>query len=399
MRVHLFLLLFLCASIAFSQKKTKSDLEKEKLVIRTKIIEAEKILSETQTRQKVSVGELNALKNLIQFNLLYSDKLNIEIDNIKKGISGVENEIANLNANLTTLREQYSEMLYATQKTINDQEQLVFIFSADNYNQLSLRIGYLKVIREARKRQFNQIVKIKEQLVKEQKNLTLKRKEKHIALDKISHEKEHLDSLNDEQWVIIELLSEQEHDIRLDITKYQQEQDKVDNLIQNIIKEEIARKKLLEKERLAEEHRRARLKNKNFKLNKGRLSWPIEKGFISRKFGPQEHPSIPGIKVNNPGIGLQTQKGAKVKAVFEGKVMTVAEIPGAGKLVMISHGDYYTVYSKLKSVSVQKGEKVSFGQELGIVNTTRDGVTELGFQIWREMEKENPENWLIKGNI
>jgi septal ring factor EnvC (AmiA/AmiB activator) len=66
---------------------------------------------------------------------------------------------------------------------------------------------------------------------------------------------------------------------------------------------------------------------------------------------------------------------------------------------MISHGDYYTVYSKLKSVSVQKGEKVSFGQELGIVNTTRDGVTELGFQIWREMEKENPENWLIKGNI
>ena len=194
-------------------------------------------------------------------------------------------------------------------------------------------------------------------------------------------------------------MSEQENDIREDIMQYQQERNKIDKLIQDIIKEEIARKKLLEKERLAEEHRKARINNKKFELNRGKLSWPIEKGFVSRKFGMQEHPSIPGIKVNNPGVGLQTQKGAKVMVVFEGKVMTVAEIPGAGKLVMISHGDYYTVYSKLKTVLVKKGDKVDYRQILGTVNTSSQGLTELGFQIWKEMEKENPENWLIKDNI
>ena len=92
-----------------------------------------------------------------------------------------------------------------------------------------------------------------------------------------------------------------------------------------------------------EEHRKSKINNKHFEANKGKLSWPIDKGFVSRKFGLQNHPSIPGIQVNNPGIGLQTQKGALVNAVFQGTVVTVAEIPGAGKLVMISHGDYYTV--------------------------------------------------------
>ena len=399
MRVNLVLLLILSAFFTFSQKKTRSELEKEKLEIKSKIIEAEKILSETQTKQKVSIGELNALKNLIEVNELYSLNLNSEINIIEKEIVTVKAKIGSLNIDLDTLKMRYSEMLYATQKTINDQEQIIFLFSADNYNQLSLRIKYLEMIRKARNDQFNEIIKVKNRLVKQGLVLKERTNEKHVALSNFRKKKQHLDSLNTEQLDVLKLLSEQENDIREDIMQYQQERNKIDKLIQDIIKEEIARKKLLEKERLAEEHRKARINNKKFELNRGKLSWPIEKGFVSRKFGMQEHPSIPGIKVNNPGVGLQTQKGAKVMVVFEGKVMTVAEIPGAGKLVMISHGDYYTVYSKLKTVLVKKGDKVDYRQILGTVNTSSQGLTELGFQIWKEMEKENPENWLIKDNI
>lgn len=397
--VLFFVFLVFGSSSLYAQKKTKEELEKEKIEIEAKIVEAEKILSETQSQKEVSVGELNALNNLIEINKRYSTNLNNEIKFIKKDISSIKSKVGVLNTGLDTLRREYAKMLYATQKTVNDQEQIIFLFSADNYNQITLRIKYLEMIREARKAQYQKIIRTKENLVKQELVLKNKNEEKEQAFEKIRSEKERLDSLNDEQWIVAELLAEKEKDIRQNIKDYQKEQEKINKLIEDIIREEIARKKRLEKERLLEEHRRSKINNKNFEANRGKLSWPIDKGFVSRKFGMQDHPSIPGIKVNNPGIGLQTQKGAAVKAVFQGTVVTVAEIPGAGKLVMISHGDYYTVYSKLKTVAVKKGDKVAFRQVVGTVKTSPQGVTELGFQIWKEMNKENPEQWLIKDNI
>ena len=398
-RFSSFVLLLLLVTVSFSQKRTKKSLEQEKRKIEAKIGEAERILSETHNKQQVSTGELSALNNLIEINKKYSATLRHELSFIEDEISAVAVKIVGLNTKLDTLRKRYSDMVYATQKTTNDQEQLLFLFSADDYNQLTLRIKYLEMIRKARKEQYNKIIKVKNSLLEQGKILKTKTDRKKITIDRFRTEKERLDSLNDEQWIIVALLSEKENDIRQDINKYQQEEEKINKLIEDIIREEIARVKRLEKERLEEEHRKARINNRNFEANKGKLSWPIDKGFISRKFGLQTHPTILGIKVNNPGIGLQTQKGAKVKAVYQGEVMTVAEIPGAGKLVMISHGHYYTVYSKMKTVTVKKGDHVSFRQVLGIVNTSKQGVTELGFQIWKEMDKENPEFWLIKDKI
>jgi len=398
-RFSLFVFLLCLLTLSFAQKKTKETLEKEKEEIKTKIVEAEKILYQTQNKQQVSVGELNALKNLIEINTRYSATLKSELFLIKRDISNIKTQIGGLNTDLDTLRMHYADMLYATQKTLNDQEQIIFLFSADDYNQITLRIKYLEMVRKARVNQFDEIITVKAKLLNKEDILENKTKEKREAISSFTIEKKRLDSLNNEQLTVIELLAEKEGDIRQDIQQYQKEQEKIDLLIQDIIREEIARVKRLEKERLVEEHRKARINNKHFEANKGKLSWPIDQGFVSRKFGPQDHPSIPGIKVNNPGIGLQTQEGAQVKAVFEGKVMTVAEIPGAGKLVMISHGHYYTVYSKLKTVTVKKGDTVSYRQVLGTVNTSKKGVTELGFQIWKEMEKENPESWLLMNDI
>lgn len=390
---NLVVLFVFLTTLTFAQSKTKEELEEEKKAIQEKIVEAEKILSETQSKQQVSIGELNALKNLIGINEKYSKTLKSELAFIKGDIFAVNGKITKLNTDLDTLRHRYAEMLYATQKAINDQDQIIFLFSSDNYNQLTLRIKYLEMIRDARKTQYEKIIGVKKDLEHQERLLQSKTLEKREAIINYEVEKDRLDSLNDEQWIVVKLLEDQEKDIRQEIKDYQQEQEKIDKLIQDIIREEIARKKRLEKERLEEEHRRSKINNKNFEANKGGLSWPIDKGFISRKFGVQDHPSLP-IKVNNPGIGLQTQKGAGVKAVFQGTVMTVADIPGAGKLVMLSHGDYYTVYSKLKTVIVKKGDKIAYRQQIGTVNTSPSGVTELGFQIWKEMDKENPELWL-----
>ncbi len=252
------------------------------------------------------------------------------------------------------------------------------------------------MVREARRKQLEKIKRVKIERANTQKKLSKKNIEKQKALDKANYEKQRLDSLKSNQANVIEQLNSQRGELLEDIEDYKKEQDKIDRLINDIIKAEIERKKRLEKERLEAEHRKLALNSKNFEANKGKLTWPIKKGFVSRKFGLQEHPTIPGIKVNNPGVGLQTAKNAEVRAVYSGTVMTVAEIPGAGKLVMVSHGNYFTVYSKLKSTTVKKGDEISFGQIIGVVNTDPKGVTELGFQIWKDTEKQNPELWLSK---
>lgn len=396
MFIRLCSILLILASLNSFGQKTKAKLEKERKELNKKIEEANTILQQTQNQQTASIGELNALANLIKINEEYAGNLNEEIILARADIKTVQTEIDTLDIQIEKLVKAYEESLYQAQKTINDREQLIFLFSSDNYNQLSLRIKYLEMVREARRKQLEKIKRVKIERANTQKKLSKKNIEKQKALDKANYEKQRLDSLKSNQANVIEQLNSQRGELLEDIEDYEKEQDKIDRLINDIIKAEIERKKRLEKERLEAEHRKLALNSKNFEANKGKLTWPIKKGFVSRKFGLQEHPTIPGIKVNNPGVGLQTAKNAEVRAVYSGTVMTVAEIPGAGKLVMVSHGSYFTVYSKLKSTTVKKGDEISYGQVIGIVNTDPKGVTELGFQIWKDTEKQNPELWLSK---
>lgn len=396
MFIRLCSILLILASLNSFGQKTKAQLKKERKELNKKIEEANTILQQTQNQQKASIGELNALANLIKINEEYAGNLNEEIILARADIKTVQTEIDTLDIQIEKLVKAYEESLYKAQKTINDREQLIFLFSSENYNQLSLRIKYLEMVREARRKQLEKIKRVKIERANIQKKLSKKNIEKQKALDKANYEKQRLDSLKSNQANVIEQLNSQRGELLEDIEDYKKEQDKIDKLINDIIKAEIERKKRLEKERLEAEHRKLALNSKNFEANKGKLTWPIKKGFVSRKFGLQEHPTIPGIKVNNPGVGLQTAKNAEVRAVYSGTVMTVAEIPGAGKLVMVSHGNYFTVYSKLKSTTVKKGDGISYGQVIGIVNTDPKGVTELGFQIWKDTEKQNPELWLSK---
>lgn len=66
--------------------------------------------------------------------------------------------------------------------------------------------------------------------------------------------------------------------------------------------------------------------------------------------------------------------------------------------VIIRHGQYLTVYSNLVNVAVKKGDAVSVRQNLGTVFTdANDGhKTILKFQIWKESQKLNPEEWLAR---
>src|SRR5690606_11397731 len=145
---------------------------------------------------------------------------------------------------------------------------------------------------------------------------------------------------------------------------------RLDRLINDVIKEEMARAAL------ASRNVRNVSLSSNFAENKNKLPWPVASGFISQKFGRQYHPVLKGIEMDNEGVHIQTRENEKVKCVFEGQVTSVAFVPSLGSAVLIKHGDYFTVYAGLKEVSVKAGQQVIVDQEIGRVIANSDGISE-----------------------
>jgi septal ring factor EnvC (AmiA/AmiB activator) len=132
----------------------------------------------------------------------------------------------------------------------------------------------------------------------------------------------------------------------------------------------------------------------SFSALRGRMPFPVPSGFISDHFGVHKHPILKGVMINNNGIDIQTSPGSPVHTVYDGVVQSVVNIPGINMVVAIQHGDYFTVYSKLASVSVSTGQRVKTGQRIGSVASDEDGTSEINFQVWKNTVRQNPEVWL-----
>ncbi|HAD96118.1 MAG TPA: peptidase M23, partial [Cryomorphaceae bacterium] len=133
----------------------------------------------------------------------------------------------------------------------------------------------------------------------------------------------------------------------------------------------------------------------NFAANKSRLPWPVERGLVVAKFGPQQHPVAKSVIINNNGIDIATERGSKARAAFDGEVSRVIRTPGAALAVFIRHGNYFTVYNNLSEVYVKQGDMVKSKQEIGSVFFNElEGKTVLHFELWKELDVVDPLPWL-----
>lgn len=406
-RFFLILLIFAFSSVLINaQKKTRYSLEKERKEIQKKIADANKLLAVTKTEKKSSESELRALNQRIYTQESYLKNLNSEVQLINNEMSDIEDIIFSLQRDLDSLKKEYGEMVYITYKANNAFSKLSFLFTSQSYNQLMMRIKYLDQFRRARKSQVEKIQQMKDYLVEKEVDLQSKLNEKKEALKKLEDEKSALASLHEKQQALVRQLSSREKEFLGKITQYQKEQDKLNKLIKDIIEEEIAK----ERARAAAEAKKntnnsssklettkeTTIISNNFSANKGRLPWPLTRCFISRKFGKQPHPVLASVFTMNNGLGLQCEKSSEVKAVFDGVVTTVATIPGMNKIVMVKHGDYFTVYAKLDNVYVNTGDQITAKTPIGRVYTNGDNETELEFQVWKGKEKLDPQQWLAR---
>lgn len=385
---HLLCLLLFCIfTFSVFAQKSKSQLQKEKQQNLEKIKEVEKIIDETSAKKKNTLGELNALNERIREQEKLVRSIKGEVNILDSEISENNDIIGTLEDDLQKLKKEYASMLFAAQKANNSTTRLTFLFSAESFDQLIMRLRYMQQYSETRKLQADQIAKVQEELSGQVKEIRIRREEKNKLYNEQVSATTNLTGLKQKQSSLVRSLEKEEKKLKKDLDETKKAVARLDKLIEDIIKEEMERA-------LRANKGDAVAMSNSFEENRNKFMWPVSSGFVSQKFGRQNHPVLKGIVQQNNGVNIQTQENEKVKTIFEGEVRRVAFIQGLGSTVIIKHGDYLTVYAGLKEVFVRSGQKVTTNQEIGKVFSNTEGVSELRFQIFKNTTALDPQGWL-----
>ncbi len=372
-------------------------LEREKKENLQKIKEAQRILGETSSQRESTLGQLNAINQQIEARESLIISITQEIDILNVQIEEVSSVIRALEEDLVNLKNEYAYMVYAASKNTSSYDRLMFIFSSGTFNQLFARVKYMQQYSQARKNQIEQIQKVKETLVNQKEVIEGKQMEQKVLLDQQTIASQDLLALKTKQRVVVRELGERASELKREVEVRRREINKLESVIAELIKNELKKERSLPSTSSeAVLAASAESLSTSFAENKKRLGWPVSTGFVSQKFGPNPHPVMKNIMVPNDGVDIQTNRDAEVKAVFDGVVKMIASLPGPGnnKAVIVQHGEYFTVYSRLKEVAVKQGQALRLNDAVGLVYTDGNGVSALQFQIWHNQEKLNPETWL-----
>jgi murein hydrolase activator len=397
---------FFLSTVSVAQK-TKAQLQREKQQNLEKIKETEKILDETTVEKKNSIGELTALNQRIEQQEVLMISIKSEVELLDYDIEENNQIIGSLENDVNKLKEEYAAMVFAAQKASGKIDKLTFLFSAQSFDQLLMRLKYMEQYGKARQEQAEAITKAQHILSEQVRQTEIKRAEKQRLLDEEEKESNQLTGLKKKQKTLVRSLVKEEKRLKRELTETRKAVAELENMIAKIIKEEIERAALIAK-RLREAKAKAEKKkveeieaddvetvalSNSFVENKMKFSWPVE-GFISQRFGRQMHPVLKGIEIQNNGINIQTKQGEPVKSIFSGEVRRVAFTSGFGKTVIVSHGDFFTIYSGLRDVAVKEGQRINVNSEIGTVASNSEGVSELRFQIFQNTTPLDPQKWL-----
>ncbi|PAM92714.1 peptidase M23 [Flavobacterium sp. IR1] len=407
-------LFFICAStFMWAQDSQQEKLEQRKAQIQQEIRDNEKMLQSVKKKEKsaVNVYLIQANKIKLKEKLIHTTERQDKLLSNDMYINQVK--VNKLKKELTILKEDYGKMILKSYKSRSEQSRAMFILSSESFLQAYKRAQYLKQYTTFRKNQGLEIQAKSAELLDFNNKLDGQRKVKKKIIAENEKERITLEVEKKEQQKLVNALKKDKNKIIADTRSKQQESKRIDRQIDRLIREAIAeanRKAALEKAKenpgstastapvssskiaLTPE---GKILAADFKANRGKLPWPVEKGFISLAYGDQAHPLYPSLTVHNSGVEITTESGANARAVFEGEVSSIMVLSPINRAVMIQHGDYFTVYQNLSQVFVNKGDKVSIKQSIGKVRTSGDtGKTVIKFLILQNTSNNNPEGWL-----
>lgn len=405
-KTSLFIVFLLLLTGSFSFAQNKKELEQKKVKLQKEIDFTNKQLKIVEKNKNATSEQLAALRKKIQLREQLIGTINSEISTLGGEIASTSKEIGSLEEQLQQLRNEYATMIRSAWKNRNVYQQLMFVFAANDFNQAYMRMKYLQQYGVYRRQQADQIMNTQQLLTGKKTELELRKNEKTSLRNTEQKQKSTLLKEKQDQDKLLQNLTDREKRLRKEIADKQAAKKKLDRAIENLIRKEIeaAKKKATAagKKNVTSSNvftltpEAAKLSN-SFSGNKGSLPWPVEMGVITGVFGEHPHKELKNIIIKNNGVDIQSGKGARARAIFEGTVSSVVSIPGAGKAVIIRHGDYLTVYSNLETVAVNSGEKVGTKQNIGTIGAaSEDQKGELHLEIWKNTTKLDPQGWISR---
>jgi len=383
--------LLMCSyQVCFAQ--SRQELEKQRLQIIKDIERTSKDLDKTKKNKEKGIEQLKVLETQINSRKKLINNLASEVKVNEKTLVQNNERIASLREKYASLTAQYGSIIRTSYLKKMASSKWIYLLSADNLNNLILRWRYITQFENFTKNKLEEIKLITEEINQKNIEITEVKKKNLEALEVSSKNVDKLAVEQKEKDQLVKKLSKDETNLLGTLKKRQKERENLNAAIEKVILAELAKAKAKEKDD-GVAVKRKEIDDNDFAKNKGSLRWPIQKGKIISKFGTHDHPTIRNVQVTNNGVDFSLTSGQDVKCVFDGEIVGVTEIPGFKNMIIIRHGSYYSVYSKLDNVSVSKGDKVKRGQTIGSVTGDGDDGAEMHFELWKDKNKLNPERW------
>ncbi len=439
------LLIFLAFGILMAghAQDTKEDIQKRQQELQKELDDLNNTLAQIKKNKKQSISQLAVVQRKIRLREEMVTNLNKDLIRLDNDITSSTVEINQLKSQLDTLKHNYAKSIVFAYKNRSNYDYLNFLFSAASFNDAIKRVAYLKNYRHNREIQADNIVKTEQLMEQKIVQLTSTKTDKNKVLGEQSKQLTVLEDDKKQKDQVLAQLKTQEADVSDQIKNNEKNRVKLRNALQQVIRREQQRlqeeAKRKEQERQKEEAANKLAANKpadnskpssaqnkalspkqnsgqgssgnasnrsyspfestqegltqsiNFESGRGNLPWPVSSGIVSIHFGPYQ---INNIRGNNDGITIALPVGASVKAIADGEVSAIFDL-GGQNAVIVRHGKYFTTYSNLASVSVNKGDQVKAGKVLGTAAADDSGEGQLQFQVNNEKGAPlDPERWL-----
>jgi len=390
--------IFFCLSISISvSAQTRGELEARRKKTMEEIGYVDNMIKETARQKSSGINDIRIIGNKVSLRENVISGMREEIDLLTERIELNELAVSLMENDLEIVKSEYASAIVNSYKSGKGFPEIIYIFSAKDFNQGYKRLRYLQQVARFRRSQAETIADLK----KEISDVKSKMEEDLANVSQLKSNEEKQKSLllqeQDRKKKMVNSLGSREKQLKKELEDKKKVAQKIESEILRLIEEE--RKKSLNTDLTPE----MKLIGQSFEENKGRLPWPVEKGIITSKYGPQKHPVLNYVNENNIGIEITSYGRTPVRAVFKGQIAKIFAIQGANTSIILKHGKYFSVYQNLINVKVKQGDMVNTKDEIAEVYYENDNGNKaiLKFMIFMEREKVEPEKldpelWITK---
>lgn len=387
--------LMLLPGLATGQNREELERKRERLLQQIKA--TEQALENTQQDKAVTLEQYTTLRGQIRKRQELVRTLEEELRQAESSIRRSEVVLAALQGDIERLKKEYAHTMRVAYRHKLSRSMLLFLFSADGFNDAFRRWQYIRQYDRFRKKQAYNIIETQEMLTRRTAELEERREEQQRL---ISEQKQQTALLRQEfatKNKLLKKLNTNEQQLMSKLEEQQNAHEALNQAIEDIIVAAMSRKRrearsnvpagAVPSEKVAANTRRTQ----DFSGQQGRLPWPVRSGRISKAFGKAIVMEDTGLKLPNNGIEIKTEPGAAVFPVFQGEVTHITFVPVYQNAILVNHGDFFTLYYRIDEVLVQKGDEVGPEQPIGQLSASEDMVH---FEIWQGTQKLDPAQWI-----